>query len=129
MISLHYFAGRQSPDCKGKNRQNGCQNFFMYFYEKRKSIKHSITSVVKLIYLIMLFYQIIILTIDYSSFPYSAKLDIIDDKQVLAAITICSDMYFLKERIKSYFNIKDEFYKISKYDHEKILIKSIFNSD
>jgi len=90
------------------------KNFFKYLYERRKSIKYSVLNVVKLICSVIFVYQIILLTIDYLSFPYRVKLDIIDDKQTLPAITICSHYYFSKEKIKSYFNITYEFYKVSK---------------
>jgi hypothetical protein len=89
------------------------KSFFIYLYKKRKSIKYPVLNVLKLICFIVFVYQIILLTIDYLSFPYSVKLDIIDDKQVLPAVTICSNHYFTKEKIKSYFNITDEFYRVS----------------
>jgi hypothetical protein len=41
-------------------------------------------------------------------------LNIINDKHQLPAITLCSNTYFSIEKIKSYFNITDEFYRVSK---------------
>jgi hypothetical protein len=88
-----------------------------YLYENRTSIKYSVLNVFKLICFIIFVYQIILLTIDYLSFSHSVKLDIIDEKQVLPAITICSENYFSKESINTYFNITDEVSKQEKQNN------------
>jgi len=101
--------------------------FVKYLYENIKSIKYPVLNVFKLICLIIFVYQIILLTIDYLSFPHSVKLDIIDNKQVLPAITICSKDYFTKESINTYFNITDEVSKKEKNYFYKKYLKKIFN--
>jgi hypothetical protein len=80
------------------------KNFFIHLYGIRKCVKYTILNVVKFISLIIFSYQIILLSIDYLSFPYSVKLDINDDKQLLPAITFCSNYYFSKDKIKSLEN-------------------------
>ncbi len=101
--------------------------FVKYLYENRKSIKYPVFNVFKLICFIIFVYQIILLTIDYLSFSHSVKLDIIDGKQVLPAITICSKYYFTKESINIYFNITDEVSKQEKYDFYKKYLRKILN--
>jgi hypothetical protein len=101
--------------------------FIKYFNENIKSIKYPVLNVFKLICLIIFVYQIILLTIDYLSFSHSVKLDIIDGKQVLPAITICSKDYFTKESINTYFNITDEVSKKEKNYFYKKYLKKIFN--
>jgi hypothetical protein len=68
-----------------------------YLYENRKSIKYPILNVFKLICFIIFVNWIILLAIDYLSFSHRVKLDIIDDKQVLSAITISSTTKVLKK--------------------------------
>jgi hypothetical protein len=58
---------------------------------------------------------------------HSVKLDIIDGKQVLPAITICSKYYFTKESINTYFNITDEVSKPYEHNFYEKHIKKIFN--
>jgi hypothetical protein len=62
----------------------------------------------------MFLYQIIVLSIDYLSFPYSVKLDISQHNRVLPAITLCAPNFVSIQNIKTYFNITDQFYEISK---------------
>ncbi len=57
----------------------------------------------------MLFYQFILLTIDYLNFPYNVKLEIFNERNHLPAITICSNKFFIKDKIKSYFNRNEEY--------------------
>jgi hypothetical protein len=101
--------------------------FVKYLYENRKSIKYPVLNFFKLICLIIFVYQIILLTIDYLSFSHSVKLDIIDDKQVLPAITICSRNFFSKESINIYFNITDKVSRLEEYDFYKKYLIKIFN--
>jgi hypothetical protein len=88
-----------------------------------------------LICFVIFVHQIILLTIDYLSFSHSVKLDIIDEKQVLPAITICSKNYFTKESLITYFNITDEVSKQKKqkntlfYKEYLIKILNEFSAD
>jgi hypothetical protein len=69
--------------------------------------KNQILISIKFIYLLMLFYQIILLSIDYLNFPYNVKLEIINDKNYLPAITICAKNFFVKNKVKLSLNNKD----------------------
>jgi hypothetical protein len=67
--------------------------------------KKTILLIVKLICLLILFYQIILLSIDYLSFPYNVKLDIVDNENHLPAITLCVKSLFNKRKVISHFNL------------------------
>jgi hypothetical protein len=106
-----------------------CEIFVKYLYESRKRIKYSISFWMfsNWFFFVIFVYQIIILTIDYLSFPHSVKLDIIDEKQVLPAITICSKSYLSTLSINTYFNITDEVSKQEKYHLYENNFTEIFN--
>jgi hypothetical protein len=70
----------------------------------------NILIIVKLICLLMLFYQIVVLSIDYLSFPYSVKLEIVENNNYLPAITLCTKCLFNKKKVISYFNLSKHEY-------------------
>lgn len=92
--------------------------------------KNSILIIVKLIFLLMLFYQIILLSIDYLNFPYKVKLEIINDKNYLPAITICAKKFFVKKKVELSLNNKkvknshslkiDENFNVEKFMNESL---------
>ncbi len=91
----------------------------------RINFKNFILILVKFICFLLLFYQFILLTIDYLNFPYNVKLEIINEQHFLPAITICSKKIFIEDKIKSYFKLTEEyknFYKKYKktVGHKKI---------
>ena len=81
---------------------------FIKYLRMIKLFKRNLLLIIpQLISFILLFYQIILLTFDYLSFPYNVKLDIIHNQNYLPAITLCtvSDNYFNATKLKSKFNL------------------------
>lgn len=80
----------------------------------KMTFKDSVLILVKIICFLMLFYQFILLTIDYLSFPYNVKLEITNEQNYLPAITICSNKFLIEDKIISYFNLTEEYENFQK---------------
>jgi hypothetical protein len=94
------------------------KNFIINLNAVIKPMKNFLI-VFKLICLLMLFYQIILLSIDYLSFPYNVKLEIVDNENHLPAITLCAESFFNKKKVISYFNLSVDYDLLEQKYNEK----------
>jgi hypothetical protein len=72
----------------------------------------------------------ILLSIDYLSFPYDVKLDIVENENYLPAITLCTKSLFNKEKVISFFNLSvDHEFLEQKYNERDIELEQDFYSE